>query len=61
MSKKDDGETLEAFLNNNVFKDSKGEVMEPVSEDVAGFEAYMEVYGAALEAERKAVETIVMK
>ncbi|MBR5597064.1 MAG: FGGY-family carbohydrate kinase [Lachnospiraceae bacterium] len=61
MSKKDDGETLEAFLNNKVFKDSKGEVMEPVSEDVAGFEAYMEVYGAALEAERKAVETIVMK
>lgn len=61
MAHKEEGETLEDFLNNKVFADSKGEVMEPVAEDVAGFEEYMKVYVSALEAERKAVETIVMK
>ena len=61
MMNKKDGETLEDFLNNRVFGDSKGEVMEPVAEDVAGFEEYMKVYVSALEAERKAVETIAMK
>lgn len=60
MVHKEDGETLEDFLNNKVFADSKGEVMEPVAEDVAGFEEYMKLYVAALEAERKAVETIKM-
>ena len=60
MARKEEGETLEDFLNNKVFKDSKGDVMEPVAEDVAGFEEYMRVYVAALEAERKAVETIKM-
>ena len=48
------------FLNNKVFADSKGDVMEPVAEDVAGFEEYMKLYVSALEAERKAVETIKM-
>ena len=35
--------------------------MEPVAEDVAGFEKYMEVYVNALEAERKAEEMIAVK
>ena len=61
MVNKEDGETLEDFLNNRVFAGSKGDVMEPVAEDVAGFEEYMKVYVSALEAERKAVETISMK
>ena len=61
MVNKEDNETLEDFLNNKVFADSKGDVMEPVAEDVAGFEEYMKVYVSALEAERKAVETISMK
>ena len=60
MVNREENETLEDFLNNKVFADSKGEVMEPVAEDVAGFEEYMTVYMAALEAERKAVETIKM-
>ena len=34
--------------------------MEPVAEDVAGFEEYMKSYTAVLEAERKAVETFKM-
>ena len=61
MVNKEDGESLEDFLNNRVFAGSKGDVMEPVAEDVAGFEEYMKVYVSALEAERKAVETISMK
>ena len=60
MVNKEDNETLEDFLNNKVFADSKGDVMEPVAEDVAGFEEYMKLYVSALEAERKAVETIKM-
>ena len=58
MIHKEEGETLEDFLNSKVFADSKGDVMEPVAEDVAGFEEYMKVYVNALEAERKAVEMI---
>lgn len=61
MVNKEENETLEDFLNNKVFADSKGDVMEPVTEDVAGFEEYMKVYVSALEAERKAIETITMK
>ena len=61
MVHKENSETLESFLNDKVFADSKGEVMEPVAEDVAGFEKYMEVYVNALEAERKAVEMISVK
>ena len=60
MVNKEDYETLEKYLNQKVFAGSKGEVMEPVAEDVAGFEAYMKVYISALEAERKAVETIMI-
>ena len=60
MVNKEDNETLEDFLNNKVFADSKGDVMESVAEDVAGFEEYMKLYVSALEAERKAVETIKM-
>jgi len=61
MVHKENSETLESFLNDKVFADSKGEVMEPVAEDVTGFEKYMEVYVNALEAERKAVEMISVK
>ena len=60
MINKEEGETLENYLNHKVFGDSKGDIMEPAAEDVAGFESYMKVYVAALEAERKAVETIKM-
>ncbi|MBR4981396.1 MAG: ATPase, partial [Lachnospiraceae bacterium] len=60
MVNKEENETLENFLNKKVFADSKGDVMEPVAEDVAGFEEYMKVYVNVLEAERKAVETMKM-
>ena len=58
MVNKEESETLEAFLNNKVFLHGQGEVMEPEKEDVIGFEEYMKLYVNALEAERKAVETI---
>lgn len=61
MIHKEDGETLEAFLNNKVFADSKSEIMQPVEADVIGFENYMKVYVDVLEAERVAVETFKMK
>ena len=61
MIHKEEGETLEAFLNHKVFADSKSEVMEPIEEDVIGFEEYMKVYVDVLEAERVAVETFKMK
>lgn len=60
MSKKQENETLEDYLNKKVFASAKGEVMEPVAEDVAGFEQYMESYVSALEVERKAVESLKM-
>ena len=61
MVNKEKDETLENFLNNRVFVNSQGEVMEPSEEDVAGFDEYMKVYVNTLEAERKAVETMKIK
>ncbi len=61
MANKEEGETLEEFLNNKVFSESVGSVMEPDADDVAGFEEYMKAYVSTLEAERKAVETFKMK
>ncbi|MBR5565154.1 MAG: FGGY-family carbohydrate kinase [Roseburia sp.] len=60
MVYKDEDEILGDFLNSRVFTDSKGDIMEPTPEDVAGFEAYMNIYTDVLEAERKAVETFKM-
>jgi len=60
MAHKDENETLEDFLNNKVFAGSKGEIMEPVAEDVAGLEVYMKAYTEVLEAERMAVEKFKM-
>lgn len=56
MKHKRNGETLEAFLADKVFAGSKGSRMEPVAEDVAGFEAFMERYGKGLAIERAAVD-----
>ena len=55
---KDDGETLEDYLNNRVFADVSGSTLEPNPEDVAGFNSYMKKYRALLEVESKAVEVI---
>ena len=55
---KDEGETLEDYLNNRVFANVSGSTLEPDPEDVAGFNTYMKKYRALLEVEGKAVEVI---
>lgn len=55
---KDEGESLEDYLNNRVFADVSGSTLEPEAADVAGFNDYMKKYRALLEVEGKAVEVI---
>nr|CRY96296.1 hypothetical protein [uncultured prokaryote] len=55
---KEEGETLEQYLNQKVFAHSHAEVLEPKPEDVQGFEQYVERYKGALNIERSAVENI---
>ena len=53
-----EGETLEQYLSGKIFGGETGTVMEPDPADVAGFDAYIENYKKALEAEKAAVETM---
>lgn len=56
MVNKYDGESLDAYLNDKVFINESGMIMEPVEEDVIGFEKFMERYKTGLPIERAAVE-----
>ncbi len=58
MLQKEDGETLEQYLNNKVFKGGKVETCEPVAEDVKGFDDFMKDYNAGLAIERAAVDSL---
>ena len=58
MLQKEDGETLENYLNNKVFKSGKVETFEPVAEDVKGFDEFMKDYNAGLAIERAAVDVL---
>ena len=58
MANKAEGQSLEAYLNANVFADAKGSTLQPEQADVDGFNAYIAQYKALLEVERKAVELI---
>lgn len=58
MLNKENGETLEQYLNNKVFKGGKVETCEPVAEDVKGFEEFMKDYKAGLEIEKAAVDSL---
>ena len=55
---KEDGETLDAYLEKKVFGGQHGTVMEPDAEDVKGFDEFMVRYHAGLPIERAAVETM---
>jgi len=55
---KEEGETLEQFLDNKIFADSAVCVLEPDPVDVKGFEEYLKRFEAALKVERAAVENI---
>ncbi|MCE0492895.1 xylulokinase [Vibrio salinus] len=53
---KDKGQSLEDYLNQNVFHNSNESVIEPDLADVDGFEVFMERYKAGLPIERAAVD-----
>lgn len=53
---KEEGETLEAYLDNKVFAGQNGETVEPDEKDVKGFDQFMERYKEGLAIERAAVE-----
>ncbi len=58
MLQKDEGETLEQYLNNKVFKGGKVETCDPVAEDVKGFDEFMKDYNAGLAIEKAAVDSL---
>lgn len=53
MATKAEGQILPAYLNEVIFKDQKGSCLEPIPENVAGFEKFMQLYknGLAMEME----------
>ena len=51
-----DGEKLEDFLDNRIFKELSGETIEPAKEEIDGFDAFMDHYKAGLEIEKSAIE-----
>ena len=54
----EDGETLEDYLNKNIFAEAKSETAEPDETDMQGFEKFLERYKATLPVEKSAVETL---
>ena len=58
MLQKENGETLENYLNNKVFKSGKVETFEPVADDANGFDEFMKDYNAGLAIEKAAVENL---
>ena len=55
---KADGQSLQDYLNTQVFGDQKVSVVEPQAEDVEGFTNFMVHYKAGLAVERAAVEHV---
>ena len=58
LVRREDGETLEDYLENKVFAGSKGESVSPDPEDIKGFEKFLSRYVSGLAAERAMVETL---
>ena len=56
MLQKNEGETLEQYLNERIFKDAACMTVEADPADVAGFDAYIERYAKGLAIEKAAVE-----
>ena len=54
---KEEGETLESFLDSKVFADQESSTLDPKPEGVAGFNAFMDSYMKGLSIERAAVES----
>jgi sugar (pentulose or hexulose) kinase len=58
MLRKEDGETLEAYLENKVFAGAIGSTLAPEKEDVEGFNAFLDRYEKCLAVEKAAVENL---
>lgn len=58
MIKKGEGETMDQYLNEKVFAGMTGEKMDPVPEDVKGFDEFIRLYTAGLPIEAAAVKTM---
>ncbi|MEG0903649.1 MAG: FGGY-family carbohydrate kinase [Lachnospiraceae bacterium] len=58
MQRQDKTETLDEFLNHQIFEKSKGTTINPKDTDVKGFEEFMEHYCAGLVIERAAVDCL---
>jgi sugar (pentulose or hexulose) kinase len=58
LLEKKDGQTLEAYLENEIFASAKSSTLMADQRDMDGFDAYLTRYQAALPVERTAVETI---
>lgn len=58
FAEKKEGQSLGGFLNEEIFSGNKGVKMDPVAEDVKGFEKFMEKYMKNLPAEKAAVEAL---
>ena len=60
MLNKEEGETLDDFLNNKIFAGEEGETMAPDAADVKGFDEFIDRYKAGLKIERAAVDSLKM-
>lgn len=58
MINKQENQSLGDYLEKNVFADMKAETMEPDGADVAGFDAFIELYRNCLPVERAAVDSL---
>ena len=58
MVNKSEGEKLESYLNNRVFKEVEVITVEPDPEDKAGFDAFLKNYKACLAVEQAAIEAL---
>ncbi|MCD7909741.1 MAG: FGGY-family carbohydrate kinase [Clostridium sp.] len=58
MAGREADETLGAYLSGRIFQDSRGVTMEPVEEDIEGFEQFIGRFKRGLPVERKAAECV---
>ncbi len=58
MQQKQDGETLDTYLDEKVFAGEKGSTLAPTQEDLDGFAAFMARYKAGLQIEKIAVDAL---
>lgn len=58
MKNKEEGESLEEYLEQKVFAGNEGSCMDPDAADVAGFEKFIERYKKGLPIERAAVDAL---